>query len=290
MDWRDIRWFHEVVVHGSFSGAARATGTTQATISRRIKALEDSLGVDLFRRDHAGSALTEAGERLAVSARAMNESFAEFVREHRGLVRERRTLVITCGALIGLHLGRHLAQLQHGVDGVDIDIKTTNDFLDLGKGEADLALRNRRPTKGQLVAKRISSDAGWSVYGARAHYQGRGFASVDAMKAEPWASYPAHSQVPTARWVRQNVGDERVQFRLNSSPLLMQVVGQNRALAVLPDLVAGAVADLVRVFGPVDVGISEMFVVRRESDTDERLLAVIRNLEGLFSQSVRERP
>ena len=238
MDWRDIKWFHEVVVNGSFSAAARATGTTQATISRRIKALEEDLGIDLFRRGHAGSELTEAGKRLAASAHAMNQSFTEFLRQHQGLQRERRTVVITCGALIGLHLSRHLGQLQAGVDDVDIDIKTTNEFLDIDKGEADIALRNKRPTRGQLTAKRISNDGRWSVFGARAHYEGQRFADIDAMKAEPWASYPAHSQVPTARWVRKNIGDDKIQFRLNSSPLLLQVVGQNRALAVLPDFIA----------------------------------------------------
>ncbi|MEO1405975.1 MAG: LysR family transcriptional regulator, partial [Pseudomonadota bacterium] len=49
-DWSDIRWFHAVLTHGSFSAAARATGTTQATISRRIKALEMELGGSLFTR------------------------------------------------------------------------------------------------------------------------------------------------------------------------------------------------------------------------------------------------
>jgi len=283
MDWRDIKWFHEVVVHGSFSAAARAAGTTQATISRRIKALEEELGVDLFRRDHAGSALTGAGERLADSARSMNQSYTEFLRQHQGLKRERRTIVITCGALIGLHLTKHLAQLQDSDDDIDIDIKTTSDFLDMDKGEADIALRSKRPTKGQLTAKKIRSDGTWSVYGATAHYEGQGFTDIDALKAEPWAGYAARVNVPSARWLREHIGDDKLQFRLNNAPLLIEVVVQNRALAVLPDLIAAAMPGLVQVFGPIDIGLSEMFVVRRESDTDERLLAVIGRLEQLFA-------
>jgi len=282
MDWRDIKWFHEVVVHGSFSAAARAADTTQATISRRIKALEEELGIDLFRRGHAGSVLTEAGQRLAESARSMNQSFTEFLRQHRGIKRERRTIVITCGGLLGLHLSKHLGQLQDGVDDVDIDMKTTSDFLDIDKGEADIALRNKRPTKGMLTAKMIRSDGRWSVFGSREHYEGRRFADIEALKAEPWAGYPSGVEVPSARWQREHIGEDKLKFRLNNSPLLLEVISQNRALAVLPDFVGDATDGLVSVFGPVDVGLSRLFVVRRESDTDERLLAVVGNIAQLF--------
>ena len=289
MDWRDIKWFHDVVVHGSFSAAARAADTTQATISRRIKALENSLGVDLFHRGHAGSALTSAGQRLAESAHSMNQAYMEFMRQHHGLQRERRTIVITCGPLIGVHLSKNLAHVQHNVHDIDIDLKTTNDFLHLEKGEADLALRNRRPTKGPLTAKRLRGPSGtFSVYGSQAHYAERRFATLESLKAEPWAGYATRIDVPTARWLREHIGENSLTFRVNDAPLLLEVVCQNRALAVLPDLIGKATTGLVAVFGPIDSLVLPMFMVRRESDTDARLLAVMNNLEQLFAHCADE--
>ena len=52
-DWQDLQQFDAVVEAGSFSAAARALGTTQATISRRIKALEERLGKPLISHDNA---------------------------------------------------------------------------------------------------------------------------------------------------------------------------------------------------------------------------------------------
>src|SRR5437899_7083151 len=48
----------------SFTGAARDLGLTQAAVSQRIQALEQSLGVPLFARQSGHVMLTDAGRRL----------------------------------------------------------------------------------------------------------------------------------------------------------------------------------------------------------------------------------
>jgi DNA-binding transcriptional LysR family regulator len=49
---------------GSFSAAARLLGVRQSTVSRRIQALEDFVGVSLFERSGSGIRPTEAGRQL----------------------------------------------------------------------------------------------------------------------------------------------------------------------------------------------------------------------------------
>ncbi|WP_316960123.1 LysR family transcriptional regulator [Agrobacterium tumefaciens] len=49
----------------NFRHAANVLGTTQSSVSTRIKALEETLGVLLFERRHRGVRLTEAGRRFA---------------------------------------------------------------------------------------------------------------------------------------------------------------------------------------------------------------------------------
>jgi DNA-binding transcriptional LysR family regulator len=53
-----------VAEHLSFSRAAQVLGVRQSAVSRRIRALEDKLGVSLFERDSTGVRLTEAGRRF----------------------------------------------------------------------------------------------------------------------------------------------------------------------------------------------------------------------------------
>lgn len=54
----------------SFSRAAQVLGVRQSAVSRRVRALEDKLGVSLFERDTNGVRLTEAGRRFLDKARS----------------------------------------------------------------------------------------------------------------------------------------------------------------------------------------------------------------------------
>lgn len=53
-----------VAEHLNFCHAANALGVTQSSVSTRIKALEETLGIVLFERRHRGVRLTEAGRRF----------------------------------------------------------------------------------------------------------------------------------------------------------------------------------------------------------------------------------
>jgi hypothetical protein len=53
-----------VAEHLSFSRAAQVLGVQQSAVSRRVRALEDKLGVSLFERDSTRVRLTEAGRRF----------------------------------------------------------------------------------------------------------------------------------------------------------------------------------------------------------------------------------
>lgn len=59
-----LRAFEAAARHLSFTRAAEELSVTQAAVSHQVKALEERLGVALFRRVHRGLLLTEAGQRL----------------------------------------------------------------------------------------------------------------------------------------------------------------------------------------------------------------------------------
>jgi DNA-binding transcriptional LysR family regulator len=58
-----------VAKHLSFRAAARALGIRQSAVSRRVRALEDMLGVSLFERHLTGVSVTNAGARFFQEAR-----------------------------------------------------------------------------------------------------------------------------------------------------------------------------------------------------------------------------
>jgi DNA-binding transcriptional LysR family regulator len=71
MNLRQLEVFLAVVEHGSFSGAARSTQSTQSTISQHVAALETELGVQLLERSRNGIRLTDGGALLRKHARSL---------------------------------------------------------------------------------------------------------------------------------------------------------------------------------------------------------------------------
>ena len=66
---RSIRWVLTVADHLSFRGAARELGVGHGAVSRRVRALEDALGVSLFEGSPRGLKMTNAGARFVQETR-----------------------------------------------------------------------------------------------------------------------------------------------------------------------------------------------------------------------------
>ncbi|MFG1370568.1 LysR family transcriptional regulator [Xanthobacter oligotrophicus] len=90
MELRTLRVFVEVVRQGGFSPAAKALFSTQPTVSKAVKQLEDELGVPLLDRIGHRSQLTAAGEivyRRALTLLAEREGLVAELDDLRGLRR-----------------------------------------------------------------------------------------------------------------------------------------------------------------------------------------------------------
>lgn len=70
MELRHLRYVLAAADYGSFRCAARVIGIQESALSRRIRDLEDEIGVSLFIRHHSGVHLTQAGERFVYRVRA----------------------------------------------------------------------------------------------------------------------------------------------------------------------------------------------------------------------------
>ncbi|OZI63063.1 LysR family transcriptional regulator [Bordetella genomosp. 11] len=74
MELRQLEMFIGIADAGAYSRAAMRLSISQPILSRRVKALEQELGVALFHRTGRGVLLTEAGTLLAQYARGIVES------------------------------------------------------------------------------------------------------------------------------------------------------------------------------------------------------------------------
>jgi DNA-binding transcriptional LysR family regulator len=161
--WEDLRLFLAVAETGSLSAAARRLRIGQPTVSRKLAALEYQLGSSLFRRSVEGAALTAAGERLLEPARKMAEWAGEAGRvAERGGEAPSGLVRITAPPLVCFDfVAPFAAWLRHKQPGIRLELLSSTSYLDLHRGEADLALRFRPPAQAELkkVATRVHDNA-----------------------------------------------------------------------------------------------------------------------------------
>src|SRR3712207_5087088 len=164
--WDDLRIFLAVVAHGSMNSAAKALGQSQPTIARRIKVLEETVGLTLFQRGPNNLELTEAGQALLEAAAPMGEAAAIVSRAAAAYRHDPDAPVrITATASVTLFLSLHAAELREAVAPVEIAYIPTRQRLDLASGEADIGLRMRTLAEGtdDLVARKIGQIA-FAIY------------------------------------------------------------------------------------------------------------------------------
>ncbi|GAA3091918.1 LysR family transcriptional regulator [Streptomyces roseofulvus] len=99
MDTRTLRYFVAVAEEGSLTGAAARLFVSQPALTKRIRGLEEDLGVRLFARSRSGMALTEAGRALALRAPALLDAWDQAARATGRAARVLRLGFLDAGAV-----------------------------------------------------------------------------------------------------------------------------------------------------------------------------------------------
>jgi DNA-binding transcriptional LysR family regulator len=157
MDWDNIRVFLSVARAGQFLAAARQLRVDHGTVSRRIGALETSLGVRLFDRQTTGCVLTAAGERLLESA---EEVEAQLLRAQGDLSQSDVELsgtvrIAAPDGFTTLFLCSRLGKLKAKYPSLTIQLVPMSRTFSLSKREADLAITIERPEEGRLAVRKL---------------------------------------------------------------------------------------------------------------------------------------
>ncbi|MFG1479957.1 LysR family transcriptional regulator [Xanthobacter sp. V4C-4] len=280
-DWSDLRFFLAVARAGRLTAAAARLGVEHSTVSRRIGALEATLGAKLFDRRPHGYGLTAAGERLLAAAEGM-ESLALAAQGSIAGADLGVAGTVRIGAPDGFgtfFLAPRIAALAQMHPDLDIQLLAMPRLFSLSKREADLAVSLSRPKEGRLYARKLT-DYRLRLYAARGYLARRG-------PIESRAALSRHAVVgyvddliytPELDYAPLVAKDLRVQVKSSSLVAQLTATRGGAGVCVLPcflgELFAGAGDDdLVQVLAD-EVSITRTFWLI--SHTDMRDLARIR--------------
>lgn len=169
-DWNRARAFLVTAEEGSLSAAARALNLAQPTLGRQVAALEEELGVALFERVGRGLTLTPSGLELVEHVRAMGEAANRLSLTASGQAQsiEGSIRITASEAFSTFILLPIVARLRAAEPGIAVEIVAANSLSDLRRREADIAVRNGRPTDPELIARKIRDETA-CLYASRSY-------------------------------------------------------------------------------------------------------------------------
>lgn len=159
LDANDLILFAHVIEAGSFSRAAERTGLPKSTLSRRITALETTLGERLLTRSTRRLAITEFGERILDHAkRLLDETEAASAMALHRQAKPRGVLRVSMPPdFAELDLTPLLLQFAADYPEVRLELDLSPRRVDLLAERFDLAVRvaSRLPDDATLVARKL---------------------------------------------------------------------------------------------------------------------------------------
>ena len=174
-DWNQTRAFLAVAEEGSLSSAARVLNQTQPTIGRQITALEEELGVTLFERAGRSIKITQSGLDLVEHVRAMADAAGRLSLAASGLSQDIEGVVrISASDIFAAYLlPSIIGKLRILAPNIIVDVVATNDISNIIQREADIAIRNVRPSQPDLIA-RLVHETKADFYAATSYLDRRG--------------------------------------------------------------------------------------------------------------------
>lgn len=264
MNWDDLRVFTEVRRTRTLAGAARALGVNATTVGRRITALEQSVGAQLFLRTSDGLVCTDAAEAIAENVEQI-ERQAQLIEKRIGgedTRLEGNVVVTTTSTFAGTFLLDHLVTFRNKHPGILLELNSADSIVNLSRGDVDLAIRFRSPGTGpgteegpqvDVIAKRVGTIS-ISVYASSLYLERVGaprsiyaVEGHDVVMPSPRAEY-----LPGSSWSKEVADSVRTTLRCDGLIPMAAAASAGFGLCALPSFVALSYRNLERI-GPPEV-------------------------------------
>ncbi len=235
-DWNDLTYFLQMSRLGRLADAAQRLKVDQTTVSRRIAALESSLGTRLFEKSPRGHVLTEAGRRLLVHAEKIEASSISLYQDLSGGDAELTGAVrLATPEAFGAHfLVPLLPEFHASHPKIELELVSETRRTSLSKREADLAVTLGRPDSGRLVGQKLTTYR-LQLYAAPAYLASHPpIATIADLREQSFVSYIDDLlTLPELRVLPTLVRDPNIVFRSTSIAAQQRAAMAGMGIALL---------------------------------------------------------
>ncbi len=259
LDWDDFRIILAVARSGSLKGAAAEINSSHPTLFRRIRAIEQNLGLSLFIRSRQGYQPTEAASVFIALAEKIEQEVLSLASAG---VLQANTLagqvsLSVAPVFVPTLLAPALQTLAVVLPQIQLQISTSMRLVDLSQHEADIALRSGGSPPEHLIGASLGRMA-VCVYRPAAWPD----AAPKQWKQLPWVTPDASfSQQDSVAWLKSEGHFARASVRSDSIEHVALLAAAGVGLAVLPCYLGDCNPALVRASAPIPAFASTLWLL-----------------------------
>lgn len=274
IDHTDLSLVLALVRGRSLARAAELLQVDVSTVFRAVRRLEAALGVALFEKSRRGYEPSETARALAEQAERAEQALdAARVALEQGKQVVSGTVRLTCtDAVLSSLLLPALARFMPNYPALSLEVVTSNDFANLSRRDADLALRLTNQPPEHLVGRRLAKVS--YVVCARDDGQDRSDLARQSWIA-PDESMPDHA---TVLWRLHDLPGVMPSYRCSSMYAVAQLTRAGLGVAALPDFILRSQPDLRALSAPLPGCDTELWLLTRPD------CRALRSVQTLFEE------
>ncbi len=236
ISYDDIRLVAAIAEAGTMRGAQKLAGGHLSTLYRQLRDLEARAGGPLFESRQNRLLPTTRAAPIVDAASDMLDRLAEL---ERGFAAQDDRIsgplrVTTADSLLPLVCGC-LRAFQELHPGVELGLQIDSQHADLGRRDADIAIRPTRTPPETLIGRRVAS------------FDYAAFSANGADGRNHWIVFEGEiAMIPAARWLAENVAADAVALRVNAMTAAAAAAAAGWGKALLPTYLAASYGLLQR--------------------------------------------
>ena len=153
----DLEVFIALVESGSFSNAARHLRTTQATVSRRLKALEEFLSMALINRDTRNFEITIAGNKLYQGFKTQQNELNQLIDQLKNS-KQQISGTVRISLPIGISyfvISPYIGDFLRKYPDLNLELCYQHNVVDIMKDNFDIAITDYIPLQQSTLIRKI---------------------------------------------------------------------------------------------------------------------------------------
>ncbi len=284
MDWDGLKVVLALGRRGTLSGAAVMLGVSHPTVSRKLTALQESLGVRLFERTPEGWLMTAEGEKLFGVAEEVEEKLLVVDRVLSGRdLRLSGTLRVWTPDIFVRGFVQEFRAFVELYPSIRLEIDAENSIPNLVRRETDIQLMfdyHMYQTIPEAVVGRKLGRVSYAVYGTEALATKASFEKHGDVTNLPWMSWhPRLGARMTEAWMKQNIPPHKVVCQVDRATNMVDCVAAGMGAMILPCFVMDPLAN-VRRLTPIlpEMGVDLWLFFHRDLRTTARLRAFVEHM------------